>query len=98
DIHVTGVQTCALPILLASPGYPADYPKGLPITMDAPLDDIAQGGLLFHAGTAIRDEILVTSGGRVLNVTAMGASIPEATQNAYSSDERRVGKELNYEA
>ena len=75
-------------VVMASPGYPADYPKGLPIALDAPLRDIDNGGLLFHAGTARKGGQLVTNGGRVLTVTAMGETIPAATKNAYDA----VGK------
>lgn len=74
----------AATVVLASPGYPGNYPKGLPVTgiEDAEkLDDI----VVFHAGTAIKDGKVVTSGGRVLNVTATGATLDEALNRAYSA-------------
>ncbi len=75
-------QTCAT-IILAAPGYPQHYPKGLPITVDDSFyqqDDL----LLFHAGTTHVDSKLVTSGGRVLNVTAMGDDLESALNKAYA--------------
>ena len=74
----------AVSVVLASPGYPDSYPKGLPITgiEDAESQpDI----VIFHAGTAIKDGQLVTAGGRVLNVTATGVSLDEALQKAYDA-------------
>lgn len=72
-------------VVMASPGYPGDYPKGLPITLDSPLDDLDNGGFLFHAGTATAEDTLVTAGGRVLTVTANGTTIPEAIERAYAA-------------
>ncbi len=68
-------------VVLAAPGYPASYPKGLPITgMDALPDDV----MVFHAGTARKDDQLVTSGGRVLAVTARGEDLDTAVSRAYA--------------
>jgi phosphoribosylamine--glycine ligase len=74
----------AVTVVVASPGYPGDYPKGLPITgiEDAEdQDDI----VVFHAGTAIKDGQLVTAGGRVLNVTATGMTLDDALAKAYEA-------------
>ncbi|HYF75529.1 MAG TPA: phosphoribosylamine--glycine ligase [Symbiobacteriaceae bacterium] len=69
-------------IVLASPGYPGAYPKGLPIDGLNEADQL--GVTVFHAGTAFDDDgILVTSGGRVLGVMATGADLPEALSRAY---------------
>jgi len=71
----------AITVVLTSPGYPGDYPKGLPITgTDLP----TEGSLLFHSGTAERDGQLVTQGGRVLAVTGLGADVHEAKTRAYA--------------
>lgn len=78
-------QTCqwdprvALGIVLAAPGYPGDYPKGSPI--------VDQGGdsavcKLFHAGTAQKDDQVVTAGGRVQCATAMAETVQQAQQDA----------------
>jgi phosphoribosylamine--glycine ligase len=74
----------AVTVVLASAGYPGNYKKGLPITgIEAAekLDDI----IIFHAGTAIKDDQIVTAGGRVLNVTATAATLDEALDKAYAA-------------
>ncbi|MCP5098128.1 MAG: phosphoribosylamine--glycine ligase [Chloroflexi bacterium] len=68
-------------IVLASPGYPASYPKGLPITG---LEDVPETAVTFHAGTKMANDTIVTSGGRVLAVSARGADLETAVTNAYT--------------
>ena len=68
-------------VVMAAPGYPASYPKGLPITGLAGLPDDV---MAFHAGTAQKDGQVVTSGGRVLAVTARGADLETAVKQAYA--------------
>lgn len=76
--------TCAT-VILASPGYPGAYPKGLPITVDT----LSPGTLLFHAGTKRTEQgDLVTSGGRVLAVTARAATLNGALMQVYSDIEQ----------
>ncbi|NXM08757.1 PUR2 protein, partial [Tyrannus savana] len=70
----------AVTVVMASQGYPGTYPKGLEITG---LAKARQLGLqVFHAGTALRDGRVLTSGGRVLTVTALGADLPAALHQA----------------
>jgi len=74
----------ALCVVMASGGYPGSYRKGLPIEGledAAKLEDV----VVFHAGTAIEDGRAVTSGGRVLGVTARGYTIREAKDRAYEA-------------
>ena len=72
----------SLGIVLAAGGYPADYAKGDVING---LDQAAAlPGKVFHAGTALKDGQIVTSGGRVLCATAMGDSVSQAQQQAYA--------------
>ena len=71
----------AVCVVMASGGYPGDYEIGKPIRGIAEAE--AEGALVFHAGTAVRDGVLVTSGGRVLGVTALGSNFSEAVKNAY---------------
>ena len=73
---------CGCVLVLASGGYPGKYESGKEITG---LEDVAAGEELqvFHAGTRLRDGRIVTAGGRVLGVTALGATLPEAVRNAY---------------
>jgi phosphoribosylamine--glycine ligase len=74
----------AVCVVLASGGYPGDYRKGDVIDgLDeaAKLPDVK----LFHAGTALRGQRVVTDGGRVLGVTALGDDLPAARQRAYEA-------------
>ena len=71
----------ALGVVLAAAGYPLDPRKGDAITgLPADADD----GMVFHAGTAERGGAVVTSGGRVLCVTALGPDVRQAQQRAYT--------------
>ncbi len=75
----------AVTVVLASGGYPGSYPKGIPITG---VDEIEQGEELqvFQAGTALDEEgRLVTAGGRVLAVTALGDDLDQARERAYAA-------------
>lgn len=74
----------AVCVILASEGYPGSYPKGLPIEG---LSDV-QDSFVFHAGTALKDGQIVTNGGRVLGVTALGKDIAEARAKAYADADR----------
>jgi len=67
---------------MASGGYPDEYEKGKIITgiEDAETD---KDVIVFHAGTAMAGENLVTAGGRVLGVTALGSTIADAKAKAY---------------
>ncbi|KAM0788795.1 Bifunctional purine biosynthetic protein ADE5,7 [Microbotryomycetes sp. NB124-2] len=69
----------AVTVVLASKGYPGSYPKGIEITFDA----LPQNVTVFHAGTALKDGKLVTSGGRVLAVTATAPTLKQAQALAY---------------
>ncbi|CAH1773576.1 unnamed protein product [Owenia fusiformis] len=72
---------CAVGVVKVSGGYPAAYPKGLPITgIDIVREDLKQ--LVFHAGTAMKDDQIVTSGGRVLAVVAMDSDLATAAKQA----------------
>jgi len=66
-------------VVAASGGYPLDIEKGKEIAIGKLDDDM----IVFHAGTAIQDGKLVTSGGRVLGLTSLGASIDEARDKVY---------------
>lgn len=74
----------AVCVVMASGGYPGSYEKGKPITGledAAGMTDVA----VFHAGTASADGRLVTNGGRVLGVTALGGTVAEAKARAYDA-------------
>ncbi len=71
----------ALGVVLVAEGYPGAYRRGDPIH-GLPAGELP-AGKVFHAGTVLRGEQVVTSGGRVLCATALGASVMEAQQRAY---------------
>jgi phosphoribosylamine--glycine ligase len=77
----------AVCVVLASQGYPGNYAKGKVITG---LDEIARmrDVKVFHAGTKLEKDLVVTDGGRVLGVTALGASIADAKVRAYEAVSR----------
>ncbi|ANE75710.1 phosphoribosylamine--glycine ligase [Dickeya solani] len=71
----------SLGVVLAAGGYPADYRNG-DVISGLPTQD-ATDGKVFHAGTQLNGDDVVTNGGRVLCVTALGHSVAEAQQRAY---------------
>ena len=71
-------------VILTSGGYPGHYEKGKAITG---LDQV-EGSIVFHAGTALSGDTLVTSGGRVLAVTSRGESVEEALATSYENASR----------
>ncbi|RMF94101.1 MAG: phosphoribosylamine--glycine ligase [Candidatus Schekmanbacteria bacterium] len=77
-------SNAAVCVVLASGGYPQSYEKGKIITGLEKLEN-RKDVKVFHAGTKYDGKNYVTSGGRVLGVTALGNSIPEAIDNAYSA-------------
>ncbi|MFK3962297.1 phosphoribosylamine--glycine ligase [Ensifer adhaerens] len=72
----------ALTVVMASKGYPGSYAKNTPIDALPAASDTTK---VFHAGTAMRDGGLVATGGRVLNITATGASAGAAKDRAYAA-------------
>ncbi|MDE1970939.1 MAG: phosphoribosylamine--glycine ligase [Patescibacteria group bacterium] len=83
EINVEWNPGFAACIVMASGGYPSpDYKKGFPIT-GIDNAEILPGIIVFHAGTKQADGKLVTSGGRVLGVTGVGATLQEALDHAY---------------
>jgi phosphoribosylamine--glycine ligase len=72
----------AVTVVLASRGYPASSSSGDVI---AGLEHVPDGVEITHAGTAERDGRIVTAGGRVLNVTALGDGVPAARAAAYAA-------------
>ena len=76
----------ALTVVMAAHGYPGTPEKGGGIAGIA--DAEATGATVFHAGTALKDGQLIASGGRVLNVTALGANVGAAQAAAYAAVDR----------
>ena len=78
----TGAACC---VILASGGYPTHYEKGKEIVVTD--EEKLRGATVYHAGTALKDGRLVTSGGRVLGVTCTAPTLSEAVKKAYGAAE-----------
>jgi len=85
----------AVCVVLASGGYPGSYEKGKEIHG---LDQVSgeEKAVIFHAGTALRNGKVITSGGRVLGATAWDPSLQKAVQKAYSLAERISFEDMHY--
>jgi phosphoribosylamine---glycine ligase len=79
----------AVCIVMASKGYPGSYESGMPIHG---LGHSAQGTMVFHAGTTRQGDNIVTAGGRVLGVTALGPNLMAAKERAY-----RTTREIRFD-
>lgn len=73
----------ALTVVMCAKGYPGEYSKGSHI--NGLTQDFGKDVEVFHAGTALDGEFVVANGGRVLNVTALGATVQEAQDTAYAA-------------
>ncbi len=71
-------------VVCASEGYPESYPKGLAISGV----DTVENSIVFHAGTQQVDDALITNGGRVLSVSALGATLEDALKLSYAGIEK----------
>ncbi len=85
DCPLEWSSEAAVCVVMASGGYPGDYAKGKEITG---IEAAEQDALVFHAGTKRVDGRLVTAGGRVLGVTALGADVRAARDKAYAAVEK----------
>lgn len=83
DLDIEWTDEASACVIMASGGYPKSYPKGIEITglTDGQLDGVT----VYHAGTAVKDGRLVTSGGRVLGVTALGKTLEDALDKSYNA-------------
>lgn len=86
DLDIEWDDRACTCVIMASGGYPKSYPKGIEINglTDGQLDGVT----VYHAGTKRDGDKLVTSGGRVLGVTALGASIEDALAKSYAGVEQ----------
>ncbi len=83
EIELEWRDEWAVSVVLASAGYPGSYPKGLEIT-GIEAAQALPGVTVYHAGTTLDEQgVLRTSGGRVLNVTALGSTFAQARELAY---------------
>ncbi|MBR4904748.1 MAG: phosphoribosylamine--glycine ligase [Selenomonadaceae bacterium] len=81
DKKISWSNQSAVCVIMASGGYPKSYKKNLPI--DGVTKAKSLGATIFHAGTKIKDNELVTSGGRVLGVTMTASTLREAVDKVY---------------
>ena len=94
DVELGVSEQACVTVVLAAGAYPAGSDKGSPITGIAAAEEM--GAVVFQAGTAMRDETLMTSGGRVLNVSALGPTIAEARELAYAACEKISWEGMRY--
>jgi phosphoribosylamine--glycine ligase len=73
----------AVTLVIAAGGYPSSNDRGSPISGVEEAE--SAGALVFHAGTALHGEKLVTNGGRILNVTGIGPTVAAARERAYEA-------------
>lgn len=92
DLDVEWSDDACACVIMASGGYPKSYPKGIEITglSNGQLDGVT----VYHAGTKLQDNKLVTSGGRVLGVTALGDTLENALKKSYDAVEKFILKVL----
>lgn len=83
----------AVCVVMAAGGYPGSYTKGDPIQG---LEGDRPGVMAFHAGTKWNDGVLVTDGGRILGVTALGSTLAEAQRLAYAAVDGISFKGMHY--
>ncbi|MGQ9645907.1 MAG: phosphoribosylamine--glycine ligase [Thermodesulfobacteriota bacterium] len=85
----------AVCVVMVSKGYPGDYEKGKWVSG---LDEVSQMEdiFVFHAGTALKDGQIATSGGRVLGVTGLGKDIPKAIERAYQAVQKISWEGVHY--
>lgn len=81
DLEIEWDKRACACVIMASGGYPKSYPKGIEI--EGLTDGQLDGVTVYHAGTKLENGNLVTAGGRVLGVTALAETLPEALKKAY---------------
>lgn len=99
QVQINHSAQAACTVMLVAQGYPGDYTKG---KVMSGMDQV-EGSLLFHAGTAVKGDEVVTNGGRVLAVTSYGSSLQEALKQSYLNAEKvnfegkQYRKDIGYE-
>ena len=83
QLQVVWHNQSAVCVVLTSEGYPGSYQTGLPVTglPEQPSESV----VVFHAGTAQSEQTILTNGGRVLGVTGLADTIPNAQKQAYAA-------------
>jgi phosphoribosylamine---glycine ligase len=94
SVELTIAEGAAVTVVVAAGGYPEKGDVGSPIEGIAAAQDA--GAHVFHAGTALNGNQVVTNGGRILNVTAAGETVAEARERAYAACELISFKDMRY--
>ena len=92
NLHFEIDTRAAATVMLVSGGYPEAYEKGAVISG---LENVSDS-LLFHAGTALKDGAVVTSGGRVIAVTSIDADYKKAIKKSYQNIEKLSFNRMNF--
>lgn len=94
-IRLDWTEESCVTVVLASGGYPGDYKVGYEIKG---LDEASsgEGVTIFHAGTKLKNGKVVTSGGRVLNVSALGKDFTQARERAYAAIDKIHFEDMHY--
>lgn len=93
EIHIKYDEKNAVCVMLTSGGYPESYEKGKVITG---LDKVDEDIVIFHSGTKIINNKLVTNGGRVIGISAKGNSLEEASKKVYENIEKIKFEGMHY--
>ncbi len=93
EVDIKWKEGAAACVVIASEGYPGQYPSG---RMIHGLNTPPENAAIFHAGTKREGDTVVTAGGRVLGVTGWGATLPEALRRAYAGVEQVSFEEMQY--
>lgn len=93
EIHIKYDEKNAVCVMLTSGGYPEGYEKGKVITG---LDKVDEDIVIFHSGTKIINNKLVTNGGRVIGISAKGNSLEEASKKVYENIEKIKFEGMHY--
>lgn len=93
EIHIKYDEKNAVCVMLTSGGYPESYEKGKIITG---LDKVDEDIVIFHSGTKIINNKLVTNGGRVIGISAKGNSLEEASKKVYENIEKIKFEGMHY--
>lgn len=95
EVKVEWEDNAAVCVVLASGGYPVSYKKGYPIIgLDALKDH--DNTIVFHAGTARKEDNIVTNGGRVLGVTGVAKTLDKAIETAYKGIQKICFEKMHY--
>jgi len=95
ELEIKWSEKASCCVVMASGGYPGEYEKGKEISGLEEAGQL-QDTVVFHAGTKLENEKVLTNGGRVLGITALGSTIKESIENAYKAVEKISFEKAQY--